>query len=252
MFNSNGDTLASASRDNTIKLWDFQVENLITRGCEWLGSYFVNQSPELLVELDSCQAHNPAWTQEAVDKLIGNADNLARSKNINGAINWYEQALEWDNHLEFNPKDRAAKIMAFEEGIQLIKTGDIETAINHFKVVQSLNPPLKQTIDATVDEIYSSWNELCWIGSLQGYATEVMFACEKSVDLASYHGGFIDSRGLARALTGDAQGAIADFKVFVEWTSDEKIKVQRQAWIDALEKGDNPFTSEVIEALRDD
>ena len=52
----------------------------------------------------------------------------------------------------------------------------------------------------------------------------------------------IDSRGLARALTGDIEGAIADFQVYVNWTSNEERKAQRQEWIKAFQAGENPFT----------
>jgi hypothetical protein len=41
-----------------------------------------------------------------------------------------------------------------------------------------------------------------------------MVACEQAVALALEHGGIADSRGVARALTGDVAGAIADFERF--------------------------------------
>ena len=60
----------------------------------------------------------------------------------------------------------------------------------------------------------------------------------------------IDSRGLARALTGDIEGAIADFQVFVEWTSNEEKKAQRQEWIKVLQTGGDPFTDKLLKELR--
>ena len=95
-----------------------------------------------------------------------------------------------------------------------------------------------------------SWNTLCWIGSLWGQATEVMDACEQAVALAPDNGDIRDSRGLARALTGDSAGAIADFEAFVAWTSNSGAREQRQDWIEALRRGENPFTQELLEALR--
>ena len=77
-----------------------------------------------------------------------------------------------------------------------------------------------------------------------------MFACEKAVALEPKNGGIIDSRGLARAVTGDTQGAIEDFEVFVKQTSDSKGKSQVQSWIKDLQKGKNPFASEYLEELR--
>jgi hypothetical protein len=46
-----------------------------------------------------------------------------------------------------------------------------------------------------------SWNNLCRYGSLNGSAKEVMFACEKAVNLAPNNVYIRDSRGIARALT---------------------------------------------------
>ena len=95
-----------------------------------------------------------------------------------------------------------------------------------------------------------SWNTLCWFGSLWGHATEVLAACERAVALAPEHGGIADSRGLARALTGDVAGAIEDFQTFVAWVPDEQLRAQRQGWIEALGAGENPFTDEVLLRLR--
>jgi regulator of sirC expression with transglutaminase-like and TPR domain len=77
-----------------------------------------------------------------------------------------------------------------------------------------------------------------------------MFACENAVKLAPKDEDFINSRGLARALTGDFEGAIKDFEKFVEWTNNEEKKAQRKGWIESLKKGENPFTDEVLKGLR--
>ncbi|NES78123.1 MULTISPECIES: tetratricopeptide repeat protein [Okeania] len=77
-----------------------------------------------------------------------------------------------------------------------------------------------------------------------------MFACEKAVELSPNDGGILDSRGLARVLTGDYQGAISDFQVFVDLVEDGEEKAKRQSWISALKKGENPITSEVLENLK--
>ena len=66
----------------------------------------------------------------------------------------------------------------------------------------------------------SGWNNLCWYGSLWGRATDVMAACEKLVALKPDDGWFHDSRGLARALSGDYAGAAEDFKIFVAWSKE--------------------------------
>ncbi|AOX01187.1 hypothetical protein BJP34_18635 [Moorena producens PAL-8-15-08-1] len=76
-----------------------------------------------------------------------------------------------------------------------------------------------------------------------------MDACEKAVAKEPENGGIKDSRGLARALTGDTAGAISDFQAFVDWIDDDELKAKRQKWIDELRAGKNPFTEEVLKGL---
>jgi regulator of sirC expression with transglutaminase-like and TPR domain len=91
-----------------------------------------------------------------------------------------------------------------------------------------------------------SWGTLCGFGSLNNQAQDVMFACEKAVKLKPNDGIIRGTRGLARALTGNYQGAIEDFQVLVESIEDEENKARVEGWIETLKKGENPFTSEVL------
>jgi tetratricopeptide (TPR) repeat protein len=123
----------------------------------------------------------------------------------------------------------------------LLRRGKVKEAIASYQKVEKIDPT---QISA------SHWNEICQYGSLYQKAADVMLACEKAVSLSPKDGDIIDSRGLARALTGDIEGAIADFQVFVEWTTNEERKAQRQEWIKALQAGENPFTDELLKELR--
>jgi hypothetical protein len=82
-----------------------------------------------------------------------------------------------------------------------------------------------------------SWNIFGWHGNLEGQAAKVLNACEQAVKLNSEYGRYRDSRGLARALTGNIEGAIEDFQASVNWLDDWWQKAQRQGWIDKLRKG---------------
>jgi len=58
-------------------------------------------------------------------------------------------------------------------------------------------------------------NSMCWFGSLSGFAAQVMPACERAgLSGAVEHAwqNWRDSRGVARAITGDYAGAIEDFQ----------------------------------------
>jgi len=128
------------------------------------------------------------------------------------------------------------------EGRRLARAGNTSEAVAAYRIAQERYARL--TITA------SDWNQLCWNGSLWGHAAEVMATCEKAVALAPDNGNIRDSRGLARALTGDVAGAIDDFKAFVAWTGNDRSRAQRQDWIDALRAERNPFTKELLERLR--
>ncbi len=63
----------------------------------------------------------------------------------------------------------------------------------------------------------------------------------------------LDIRGLARALTGDISGAIADFQAVVDsdyFDYRKGLKAKREYWLAALKQGNNPFTPEEIAALQ--
>src|SRR5262249_57478965 len=92
-----------------------------------------------------------------------------------------------------------------------------------------------QASDSNLEIAGDAWNDLCWFGSLEGFATDVMAACERAVSLEPDHGDIRDSRGVARALTEDYPGAINDFQQYLEWgpkngASEERIR-HPQHWI---------------------
>jgi WD40 repeat protein/energy-coupling factor transporter ATP-binding protein EcfA2 len=79
-------------------------------------------------------------------------------------------------------------------------------------------------------------NGLCWYGSLFGYANNVRDACDIAVELDPKFWEIADSRGMARALTNDYKGAIADFEVFIRKADDADERKQRKGWTEALRK----------------
>jgi len=110
-------------------------------------------------------------------------------------------------------------------------------------------------------------NNTCWYGSTGGsqVAALVLPACERAVNLArdAERGWFRDSRGLARALTGNISGAIDDFEAFIEWSNDHpdhpywggtsrlrRVVSKREGWITELKAGENPFDEDTLAELR--
>ncbi len=134
-----------------------------------------------------------------------------------------------------NPADLVA------EGERLAMRGEVMEALDRYREAQIFN-----TYFSVGPQ---SWNLLCWYGSLWGHAKEVLEACEQAVELDPENVEIRDSRGLARALVGDIDGAIEDFQSFVDVTGDERRRFQRQNWIEMLRAGENPFTPEVLRLL---
>src|SRR5262249_21713038 len=186
----------------------------------------------------------------AASALVDKGRELASVDNIDGEVVAFRQALELDSSLSFDPEKKARQIdpsWLVDKGRKLAEQGAIREAMAAFAAAQKSDPNLEIAADA--------WNALCWFGSLEGFATDVMAACERAVSLEPDHGGIRDSRGVARALTEDYPGAINDFQRYLEWgsengQSEENIR-QRQDWIRRLQANQNPFNKELLKLLRD-
>ena len=239
-FSPDGKMIASASDDGTVILWNFNLANLLVLGCDWLKYYLPNH-PETLEELQVCQL-KPLLIA-AASTLVEQGEKLAIDDNVEGAVAKFKQAKAWNPQLEINPETKAQAISLVKQAKDLVSQDEIKKAVSAYTKSQELDSSQEISADA--------WNSLCWQGSLQGYAKDVMFACEKAVAKAPEDSNIRDSRGLARALTGDTKGAIEDFQVYVNSTNDAKLKSQRQSWIKALYIGQNPFTKEELKRLRE-
>jgi tetratricopeptide (TPR) repeat protein len=193
----------------------------------------------------TCQ--NSVWNKtENAQFLVNQGSAIARTGDIEGASAKFQQARNLASNINV-PTSAQVRGWAAEgwvnKGEKQVKEGKVKEALAAYNKAQ--------TIDTTWKISAYSWNTLCRNGSLHAEAAKVMQACEKAVTLAPKIEEFRDSRGIARAMTGDKQGAIEDFRAVIKSTGwGKKWKQQRQGWIDALKAGKNPFTSEEIEKLK--
>jgi tetratricopeptide (TPR) repeat protein len=87
-------------------------------------------------------------------------------------------------------------------------------------------------------------NDLCRYGSLAGMAKAVLPACDRAVTLSPGYGPYRDSRAMARAILGDREGAVADFRAYLADESRARPSsdaAERRLWIRRIERGDEIF-----------
>jgi uncharacterized protein YjbI with pentapeptide repeats len=179
--------------------------------------------------------------------LSGANLNGANLKNIvsNDCTTWsnaisLNKAINIPSELACNPKFKAVILLC--NGADWVTNGDVDAAISAYTEAKNLNPSLK------ISAFF--WNALGWYGSLHNRAADVLFACDKALEVESSDY-LRDTRGLARALTGDLTGSIEDFEAAINSGQlEEEILENRQRWLEALKSGVNPFTPEELEALR--
>lgn len=126
--------------------------------------------------------------------------------------------------------------------INEVKIGHVDLVLGWLIQFQDLEIPINDA---------NTLNNICWNGSLWGHADQILDICEQAVQLEPNNANFHDSRGLARALTGDFKGAVIDFQFFVDnYLYNVEAVEARRLWIQELQMGNNPFTQEVLESLK--
>uniref|UniRef100_UPI0039C62389 WD40 repeat domain-containing protein n=1 Tax=Nostoc sp. CCY 9925 TaxID=3103865 RepID=UPI0039C62389 len=271
-FSPDGKQIVTASRDKTARVWAVKSlnQNLLV-GCNWLSNYLVTH-PKELEKLSVCQ--DKSILIAAAPFLVKEGEEEAREGDAQEALATFNTALKWSPNLNFNAKEKAEELAKaanlFKQGQEFVEAGNIDAAVTVFQSALKQDSYLETKTVAVLTQKGSefvekgkfpvaisaytkaqqlapkleinadSWDTLCRQGSLQKYAKDVMFACEKAVAFNSEYGRYRDSRGLARALTGNIQGAIEDFEAYIAKTDDTQEKSQRQGWVKALRAGKDP------------
>ncbi|MCT7992672.1 pentapeptide repeat-containing protein [Laspinema olomoucense] len=163
-----------------------------------------------------------------------------------------DEAVGASPELEQQPRFLAARVLS--QGYSWVREGKVKEAIEAYQQAQEIDPNLQVSA--------KFWSLLCWYGCLYGKATDALDAGEKAVSLEPDNIDYQESRGLAKALSGDIDGALTDFQAVLESSSLPSYssrfnhlylairKPQWHRWVEALKTDENPFTPEELEALR--
>jgi len=245
-FSPDGKYVVSGSGDKTARVWIWQPGDLIANACahlprnltsaEW--KQYVSDALSYQVICPNLPIH-PTVLADIAQQTLSDSNDPNR---VQTAINKVSDFLK-ENSNSDNPVEDANQIVkdVIEEQISDLAAGNLRPSLSLLEDAKKIGLEIEDALKL---------NNICWFGSIYGYATDVLEYCEQAVILAPENQNIRDSRGLARALTGNIEGAISDFQYFIEHSTSNDLIQERQQWIADLRAGKNPFTPEELEKLK--
>jgi hypothetical protein len=247
-FRPDGETLLSGSDDHRMVVRDWDAVSWTQKTCQRAGRNFTNEEwkqyfpgQEYRKTCEQFPRHLSYYQAMAKNLL----SNVKEPEQLQKALDSVSGAMESDSAI-YDPSIAAKKLVSefVANRIQAMPTSSPQEILDLLKQAEANQLVLTPFISDP-----NFLNGLCWYGALQGYAPRILEYCDQAVDLAPGDQNIRDSRGVARALTGNPAGAIEDFQFFV--ANDDRVEStrQRQQWITDLKAGRNPFTPELLEEL---
>ena len=238
-FNPKDSGVLASSRGTTVTLWKIDSGSWKAQACHIANRNLTFQEWQLYGQ-GLCQ--KTCLELPVHPSVLQYARDLARQGDEAAARALFQRVKDLDHRADLDPGQEVAIARAQGAVMSaqiLLRTKPLE-ALHVYENAEKVSASIITAID---------WNNVCWSASTRRLAKEAMIACEKAIKMNPKNPDFYDSRGLARALTGDTQGAITDFQAGLELGLRAVLKPQRQDWIKALQAGQNPFTPDVLKSL---
>jgi WD40 repeat protein len=292
MYSPDGKTLASSSSDQTIRIWDVESHRLLGKMHDEtrisLGKFAYSPDGKMLASIidnsivfwdtstyqminDSFDVNNYSFSFSPDGNTLISATksnsikkwNVGIASMIDSGCIFASRNLsyyEWQKYIPDVPYRLTCPDLPLDLNIvdDYLKLAQDAKNAEDQKTAENIYSHLMEKNSTSSDGEIS--NNICWFGSLDGFAEKVKTACDQAISLATAKNNkdllasSYDSRGLARALSGDYSGAIKDFQFFVDYSKEagfyDSLGQQREIWLKNLQAGKNPFTPEVLSALR--
>jgi len=251
-WSPDGRYLATTSYDNTARLWDLQAADVAA------SAVVLARDTSAIIEVAfspngrTLATGNAASTVQLWPLELPNLiEQACSAAGRNLSLEEWQQffgSADYHSTCVSLPAHPSYIVHLLDDAAALAQQGEIDKANAGYAAAQQLDS--QYVIDAS----YS--NALCRAGALWGKVKDVLAACGQAVALAPSDGIVHDSRGLARALTGDPTGAIDDFTAYIAWqqqheTPNTDAIAQREQWIADLRAGHQPFDKATLEQLRE-
>jgi protein-disulfide isomerase len=182
------------------------------RGAKWISAYADRNDVDIV---DPNSADNPVI--ETIKKDLSFNNQFSRALGFSGVPAFLigERRIKGLNMVAVErvlcgydgPGSCAeSSRMLFADAQLAEKAGEMAMARSHYRKSAELAPQSKDG---------RHLNSICWNGAKAGFGSEVMPSCDRAVALFPNYAGYRDSRGLARATTGDFKGAISDIEYWI-------------------------------------
>lgn len=251
----NGRYIATISGENVVTVWMWRIADAIDQACHRLTRNLTFH--EWQRYLGDEPYRKTCSVLPIHFSVIEAAVELARSGDYRGftamvqRLEILEPGLPWSlvkaegTRMEaIGRGERAAR-----RGEELIRAGKTNEGLTLLKEAQS-SLSEAQKLGGTNEIGVELWNRIGWLGSIWGESGDFLYASDQAVARDPSRPETRDTRGVARALSGQLAGALEDFEAFVKTAEAGELKSRRLRWIEALRKGQNPFTREELQALR--